>query len=79
MSNRDIFLWLLAGLVAGAVMIWTAIYVMDHYLFAESHAAPTTAALNCAWFVALPQGSRENPGSCIGHPLRCPRNSADIL
>ena len=37
MSNRDIFLWLIGSLIAVAVMIWTAIYVMDHYLFAESH------------------------------------------
>ena len=59
MSNRDIFLWLTGSLIAGGVLIWSAIYVMDHYLFAESHAMPTTAALNCAWLVALPHGSRE--------------------
>ena len=34
MSNRDIFLWLIGSLIAVGVMIWTAIYVMDHYLFA---------------------------------------------
>ena len=38
MSNRDIVLWLIGSLIAVAVMIWTAIYLMDHYLFAESHA-----------------------------------------
>jgi hypothetical protein len=79
MSNRDIFLWLIGSLIAVGVMIWTAIYLMDHYLFAESHAAPTTADLSCVRRVALPQGSRKNRGSCIGQPLRSPRNSADIL
>jgi hypothetical protein len=79
MSNRDIFLWLIASLIAVGVMIWTAIYVMDHYLFAEGPAAPTTASQGCMWLAAFPQGSTEMRGSCIGQPLRCPRNSADIL
>jgi hypothetical protein len=79
MSNRDILLWLIGSLIAVVAMIWIAIYLMDHYLFAESRAVPTTAGLSCVRLVALSQGSRENPGSCIGHPLRCPRNSADIL
>jgi hypothetical protein len=42
MSNRDIFLWLIASLIAVGLMTWTAIYMMDHYLFAESRAAPAT-------------------------------------
>jgi hypothetical protein len=70
MSNRDILLWLMASLIAGGVLIWTAIYLMDRYLFAESRAAPTTAGLSCVRLVALPQGSGENRGSCIGQPLR---------
>ena len=47
MSNRDILLWLIGSLIAVGVMIWTAIYVMDHYLFAESHAAPAKVAVIC--------------------------------
>jgi hypothetical protein len=43
MSNRDIFLWLIGTLIAVGVMIWTAIYVMDHYLFAENRAGPAMA------------------------------------
>jgi hypothetical protein len=79
MSNRDIFLWLIGSLIAVGVMIWTAIYLMDHYLFAESPAAPTTAGLSCVRLAALLQGSRAMRGSCIGQPLRCLRKSADIL
>ena len=41
MSNRDLFLWLTGSLIAVGVMIWAAIYVMDHYVFAENRAAPT--------------------------------------
>ncbi len=78
MSKRDIFLWLIGSLLAVGVLIWSAIYLMDHYLFAESR-APTTAALYCVRFVAWSQGSDEIRGSCIGQALRCPRNSADIL
>ena len=44
MSNRDIFLWLIGSLIAVGVMIWTAIYVMDHYLFAEGHSTPAQVA-----------------------------------
>jgi hypothetical protein len=79
MSNRDIVLWLIGSLIAVGVMIWIAIYMMDRYLFAESHAAPTTAGLSRVWLAALPQGSTGMRGSRIGQPLRSPRNSAEFL
>jgi hypothetical protein len=53
MSNRDMFVWLIGSLIAVGVMIWISIYVMDHYLFAESRAAPGWAAVISTPPVAL--------------------------
>jgi hypothetical protein len=53
MSNRDIWLWLIASLIAAGLMAWTAIYVMDHYLFAENRAARASAAVISAPPAAL--------------------------
>jgi hypothetical protein len=54
MSNRDIFLWLIGSLLAGGMLIWTAIYMMDHYLFTESSPLPTTAGLACVRLATMP-------------------------
>lgn len=68
MSNREIGLWLMGSLIAVGVLVWTAIYVMDHYVFAELRPASATALRMSAV-----------RGSCIGQALRWLRKSADIL
>jgi hypothetical protein len=48
MSNRDIFLWLMGSLIAVGILVWTAIYVMDHYLFAETRSVPSRAVVTAS-------------------------------
>ncbi|WP_375413290.1 hypothetical protein [uncultured Bradyrhizobium sp.] len=38
-------MWLMASLIAVGVMIWIAIFMIDHYLFAEDRSAPAGAAV----------------------------------